>query len=55
MGLVMAAHLNAAVVADYLKFNGEFIYNVSKECRLLRKIEDQAAQQIEDAMIHAFP
>lgn len=55
MGPWMTAHLNAHGLADYLERYAEGIYKVGKECQPLLKIEGEAAQKIEDAMIHEVP
>lgn len=55
MGPWMTAHLNANGMADYLERYGDGIYNVSRECEPLRKIEGEAAQHIIDVMAHEVP
>uniref|UniRef100_A0A6G1S8B0 Lambda-crystallin n=1 Tax=Aceria tosichella TaxID=561515 RepID=A0A6G1S8B0_9ACAR len=55
MGPWMTAHLNAAGMTDYLMRYSEGIYNVSKDCKPLLRIEGEAAQQIVDRMLHDVP
>lgn len=55
MGPWMTGHLNAAGLDDYLKRYNEGIYNVSKECQPLLKIEGQTAEQIIESMNKLVP
>lgn len=55
MGPWMTAHLNAAGMGEYLEKYSEGIYNVSKDCQPLLKIEGDAAKQIVDAMTGQVP
>lgn len=55
MGPWMTAHLNANGLNDYLDKYSEGIYNVSKDCQPLLRIEGEAAQQVVDTMIHEVP
>lgn len=55
MGPWMTAHLNAHGMGEYLEKYAEGIYNVSKECQPLLKIEGEAAQQVVDTMMHEVP
>lgn len=55
MGPWMTAHLNAAGLGDFLDRYGEGIYNVSKDCQPLLRIQGEAAQQIVDVMTHEVP
>jgi L-gulonate 3-dehydrogenase len=55
MGPWMTAHLNAAGLGDYLARYSDGIYNVSKDCQPLLRIQGEAAQLIADAMTHEVP
>lgn len=55
MGPWMTAHLNAAGMADYLERYSNGIYNVSRDCQPLLRLEGEAAQQIVDTMTHEVP
>lgn len=55
MGPWMTAHLNAVGVGDYMERYGEGIWNVSKECQPLLRIEGEALQQVVDSMIREVP
>lgn len=55
MGPWMTAHLNATGMGEYLEKYAGGIYNVSKDCQPLLRIEGEAAQQIVDAMMMDVP
>lgn len=55
MGPWMTAHLNANGLADYFNRYAEGIYNVSRDCQPLMRIEGEAAQVIADSMNHEVP
>jgi L-gulonate 3-dehydrogenase len=55
MGPWMTAHLNAAGLGDYFDRYAEGIYNVSKDCQPLLRIQGEAAQLIADSMNHEVP
>lgn len=55
MGPWMTAHLNAAGLGDYFARYSDGIYNVSKDCQPLLRIQGEAAQLIADAMNHEVP
>lgn len=55
MGPWMTAHLNATGMGEYLEKYAGGIYNVSKDCQPLLRIEGEAAQQIVDAMMIEVP
>ncbi|CAA3006423.1 lambda-crystallin homolog [Olea europaea subsp. europaea] len=55
MGPWMTAHLNATGMGEYLMRYSEGIYNVSKDCQPLLRIQGEAAQQIVDSMAHVVP
>lgn len=55
IGPWMTAHLNANGCADYLARYAEGIYNVSKDCQPLLRIDGEAAQQVVDSMLLQVP
>lgn len=55
MGPWMTAHLNATGMGEYLQRYSEGIYNVSKDCQPLLRIQGEAAQLIVDVMTHVVP
>lgn len=55
MGPWMTGHLNAVGLDDYLNRYNEGIYNVSKECQPLLKIEGQTADKIIESMHKLVP
>lgn len=55
IGPWMTAHLNANGCADYFARYAEGIYNVSKDCQPLLRIDGEAAQQVVDSMLLQVP
>lgn len=55
IGPWMTAHLNAVGMQDYLDRYNEGIWNVSKECQPLLRIEGEAAKKIVNSMNNQVP
>lgn len=55
IGPWMTAHLNANGCADYFNRYADGIYNVSKDCQPLLRIDGEAAQQVVDSMLLQVP
>uniref|UniRef100_A0A6G1SDY1 Lambda-crystallin n=1 Tax=Aceria tosichella TaxID=561515 RepID=A0A6G1SDY1_9ACAR len=55
MGPWMTAHLNATGLGDYFARYSDGIYNVSKDCQPLLRLQGEAAQLIADTMTHEVP